>query len=69
MGKAAPYPPLPAVVDLAQEIYNREAFARFPELRDMLIQTSYSDQALIAHCSQSEHVRGCWAIDQLLGKV
>src|SRR5262249_20274773 len=69
MGKASPSQPPPAVVELAQEVYNREALARYSELQDKLIQGSYPDQALIAHCSQSEHVRGCWAIDQILGKV
>jgi hypothetical protein len=57
------------VVKLAQRIYDERAFDRLPVLADALEEAGCSDPYILNHCRQSgEHVRGCWAVDALLGK-
>jgi hypothetical protein len=59
----------PAVVGLAQGIYDERAFDRLPVLADALEEAGCHDLDILAHCRQpGEHVRGCWAVDLLLGK-
>jgi hypothetical protein len=59
----------PAVVELAQVIYDDRAFELLPELADALEQTGCSDAEVLGHCQAPEpHVRGCWLIDLVLGK-
>jgi hypothetical protein len=54
---------------IAQAIYDEKAFDRLPILGDVLEEAGCTDQAILAHCRQpGEHVRGCWALDQILGK-
>jgi hypothetical protein len=55
---------------MAQGIYEERAFDRLPILHDALLDAGCDDGDILAHCRTSEgHVRGCWAIDLLLGKV
>jgi hypothetical protein len=58
------------VVGLARAIYDDRAFDRLPSLADAL-QDAGCDQAdVLAHCrGDGPHVRGCWVVDLLLGKV
>jgi hypothetical protein len=43
--------------------------ARLAVLADALLDAGCEDEALIAHCREAgTHVRGCWAVDLLLGK-
>jgi hypothetical protein len=57
------------VVRLAQRIYDGRAFGRLPALADTLEEAGCTDADILAHCRQpAEHVRGCWAVDLLLGK-
>jgi hypothetical protein len=43
--------------------------SRLAILADALLDAGCDDEALIAHCrSEGPHVRGCWAIDLILGK-
>jgi hypothetical protein len=57
------------VVALAVGIYADRAFDRLPILADALEDAGCTDDALLAHCRQpGGHVRGCWAVDLLLGK-
>jgi hypothetical protein len=73
-----PSPELPAVVlgwggrtvtQLAEGIYTEGAFGRLPILADALLDAGCEDERLIQHCqSEGPHVRGCWAVDLLLGK-
>jgi hypothetical protein len=43
--------------------------ARLAILADALLDAGYDNEALIQHCRQpGPHVRGCWAIDLILGK-
>jgi len=59
----------PTVPALAQAIYDDRAFDRLPMLADALEDAGCTNQEILNHCRQSrEHVRGCWAVDLLLGK-
>jgi hypothetical protein len=54
---------------LAQAIYDERAFERLPVLADALEEAGCANEDLLGHCRQTaEHVRGCWAVDLLLGK-
>jgi hypothetical protein len=68
-----------SVVNLAQAIYDQcpiglvaedgSAIECFSELADTLEMAGCSSKAVLAHCrGQGNHVRGCWVMDQLLGK-
>ena len=58
-----------AVVALAAGIYADRAFDRLPVLADALDDAGCAHPDLLAHCrSPGPHVRGCWAVDLLLGK-
>jgi hypothetical protein len=54
---------------IAQGIYSDRAFARMPILHDALLDAGCNDEALLSHCRNPEgHVRGCWALDQILAR-
>jgi hypothetical protein len=54
---------------LAQAIYSERRWADMPILADALLDAGCEDEALIQHCrSAGPHVRGCWAVDLILGK-
>jgi hypothetical protein len=58
-----------AVLSLAESIYADRAFDRLPILADALQDAGCDDEQLLAHCrSGGPHVRGCWAVDLVLGK-
>jgi hypothetical protein len=73
-----PSPPLPSSVlawndgtvkRIAEGIYEDQAFDRLPILADALLDAGCEDEKLIGHCrSEGPHVRGCWAVDLILGK-
>ena len=73
-----PTPPLPPAVlawndgtvpKLAQAIYEDRAFNRLPILADALEEAGCNNADILAHCRQPvPHVRGCWALDLILGK-
>jgi hypothetical protein len=62
---------------LAQAIYAERHLpsgtldvARLAILADALLDAGCEDEDLIRHCgSEGPHVRGCWAVDLILGKV
>ncbi len=55
-------------VAIAGEIYEGRAFDQFPILADALEEAGCIDATLLGHCRQpTEHARGCWVIDHLLG--
>jgi hypothetical protein len=59
----------PTVVALAEGIGADRAFDRLPILADALEDAGCADRAVLDHCrSPGPHVRGCWALDLLLGK-
>jgi hypothetical protein len=61
---------------LAQGIYDERRMpegtldtARLAVLTDALLDAGCDDEALIQHCREpGPHVRGCWAVDLILGK-
>ena len=58
-----------AALKLAQGIYEDRAFDRLPILADALEESGCDHAGLIGHLRGSGlHVRGCWAVDLLLGK-
>ena len=59
----------PKVVRLAQSIYDDRAFDRLPILADALEEAGCNGAEILAHCrGPGPHVRGCRAVDLLLGK-
>jgi hypothetical protein len=57
------------VAALARAIYDERRFADMPLLADALEEAGCADAAILSHCrSGGAHVRGCWALDLLLGK-
>jgi hypothetical protein len=54
---------------LAQAIYDDRRFDAMPILHDALLDAGCDNPDLLDHCqSPGPHVRGCWVIDQILGK-
>jgi hypothetical protein len=50
-------------------IYDERAFNRMPILADALEEAGCTNKDILDHCrSGGEHVRGCWAVDLILGK-
>ena len=63
------------VVRMAQNIYDTYSFEQLPKLADALVQAGCPVDEVIEHFRQPVnrtigrmHVRGCWALDWLLGK-
>lgn len=53
---------------IAQGIYEDRAFDRMPILADALQDAGCEDATILGHCRQpGRHVKGCWAVDALLG--
>jgi hypothetical protein len=58
-----------SVLDLARAIYDERAFERMPILADALMDAGCGSEEIIQHCrGDRPHVRGCWAVDLILGK-
>lgn len=58
-----------AVPKLARAIYGERAFDRLPLLADALEDAGCADVDLLGHLrGAGPHVRGCWAVDLVLGK-
>jgi len=58
------------VLALANGVYEEWAFDRMPILADALQEAGCDNDEILNHCrSPGQHVRGCWAIDLLLGKT
>jgi hypothetical protein len=54
---------------IAQAIFDERAFDRLPILTDALEDAGCHETGIFVHCRQAgEHTRGCWVLDQLLGK-
>jgi hypothetical protein len=55
---------------LANGIYAERAFDRMPILADALQDAGCDSEALLSHLRDADatHVRGCWALDLVLGK-
>ena len=58
-----------AVPNLAQALYDESRFGDLPILADALEEAGCVNETILSHCRQpGEHVRGCWALDLILGK-
>jgi hypothetical protein len=51
---------------LAHTIYEERAFEQLPVLADALEEAGCTDEAILRHCRQPGHVRGCWVLDAVL---
>jgi hypothetical protein len=59
----------PAVLALAQTIYDERSFDLMPILADALEEADCTNTDLLAHCQgPGPHARGCWSVDLILGK-
>lgn len=57
------------VREIAEAVYTNPAREDMRHLAVELVRLGCPDDALLEHCRSDEpHVRGCWAIDRLLGK-
>ncbi len=72
LGRERPFAPgwrVPDVLRLASSISQARAFADLPVLSDALEEAGCTDADLLAHLrSAGPHVRGCWALDLIIGK-
>jgi Inner membrane component of T3SS, cytoplasmic domain len=54
---------------MAQTIYDERRFRDLPILADALEEAGCDNQDILHHCRQwGEHGRGCWVVDNLIGK-
>jgi hypothetical protein len=58
-----------AALALARQAYDQQDFAGLPVLADALEDAGCAEDAMLSHLrSAGPHVRGCWALDLILGK-
>jgi hypothetical protein len=58
----------PIALDLARRADEDSAFEGLPVLADALQEAGCDDEVILGHCRGREgHVRGCWALDLVLG--
>ncbi len=59
----------PAVVQLAQALYDERRFEDLPVLADALEEAGCTEATVLEHLrGPGPHLPGCWAVDALLGK-
>lgn len=59
----------PVAVSLAESMYQANDFAAMPKLGELLAEAGCHDRSVLAHCrGPGPHIRGCWVVDQVLGK-
>jgi len=58
-------------VSLASQMYESRDFGAMPILADALQDAGCTSDAILNHCRDplATHVRGCWVVDLVLGKV
>lgn len=57
------------VVELGRLIDRERCYQRLPILADALLDAGCDDERVIGHChSPTDHVRGCWVVDLLVGR-
>jgi hypothetical protein len=58
----------PAVLKVAQLIYQGKSFCQLPALAVALEQAGCQDPEILGHCRKpGRHVRGCWVVDLIVG--
>jgi hypothetical protein len=56
-------------VALARQMYDSRDFSAMPILADALQDAGCENTDILNHCrGEGPHVRGCWVVDQVLGK-
>ncbi|QJW96426.1 hypothetical protein FTUN_3983 [Frigoriglobus tundricola] len=61
--------PTDTVVSLAKQMYDSREFSALPILADALQDAGCDSDDVLTHCrAPGTHVRGCWVVDQVLGK-
>ena len=59
----------PDIVALARDIYDRRAFDHMPDLADALEAIGCDEREVLDHCrGAGPHARGCWVVDEILGR-
>ena len=59
----------PQAVVLAESMYLANDFSAMPKLGELLAEAGCHDRSVLAHCrGTGPHIRGCWVVDQVLGK-
>src|SRR5262249_31831698 len=59
-----------AAVSLARGMYRGRDFGRLTDLADARQDAGCDTEAVLTHCHRPRpHVRGCWAVDLVLGKA
>jgi hypothetical protein len=59
----------PTVISAAQQMYESRDFSAMPVLGDALHEAGCEVAEILEHCrGRWPHVRGCWVVDQVLGK-
>ena len=57
------------VASMAREIEEAQRFAELPYIADALMDAGCNDETLLRHLRhEQDHIRGCWALDLLVGK-
>jgi hypothetical protein len=57
-------------VTLARQMYESREFGAMPILADALQDVGCDNEHILSHCrGDAPHVRGCWVVDLVLGKV
>ncbi|MBA4192544.1 MAG: hypothetical protein C0467_31640 [Planctomycetaceae bacterium] len=59
------------VLALAAGIYESRDFSAMPILADALQEAGCGNDDILTHCRDANgvHVRGCWVVDLILGKL
>jgi hypothetical protein len=57
-----------AVLAIAREIDDAQRFDELPYLADALTDAGCTEESLLRHLRGGGHVRGCWALDAILGR-
>jgi hypothetical protein len=58
------------VLELAQGIYDSRSFEQLPALATLLADRGFDNEEILSHLRDVEpHVRGCWALDIVVGKA
>jgi hypothetical protein len=59
----------PDAIALATSMYGGRDFVQMPDLFEALVAAGCADPNILEHFrSRSEHVRGCWVVDLILGR-
>lgn len=57
-----------AALAIAREIDEAQRFDELPYLADALTDAGCAEEPLLRHLREGGHVRGCWALDAILGR-